>query len=264
MKQKFNPLVNKRCRHQVDKFFDDQHHAPVYKFKISSNILYGILSYDIIQTFSNHLSVAQQVDLSHIDSIKDQYNDNTWPAELNSIKVLQKIIWILDDITQSSRIDTPFQLIKAPDGYMCHPGAGRLIVGCYLNPIDYIEGFYVWNKQVDPDPLVALDGEIKTADEFINLFNFDKYFFKFKTYKVSNRTTKVPTNITVNMFLKSYRLVKSKFSSTIITYYDNHDPLRDNDRYNFNLSDKIRFVDTDRCIFSGLEFRKVGNMWIKM
>lgn len=263
MIKKFNPLTSKRCRHQVDKFFDDPLHSPVHKFKISSSLLYGILEYDVIQTFSNHLSIAHQVNLLHIDSVKKQYNENKWPPEWNSIRVLQKIIWLLDDITKSPKIDTPFQLIKSSNGYICHPGAGRLLVGCYLSPIDYIEGFYVWNKDIDPDPLVELGKEVNTADEFINIFDFSKYFFKFKTYKAGSRTIN-NSNTTFDLFLKTYKEAKLTEPSTIISFYDNHDPLRNDDRYNFKLSDRIKFIGSDRCIFNNLEFRKVNELWIKV
>ncbi len=267
MMKLFDPLVRPSIRHHVDKFFNDPARSLIYKIKVPTEVFAGLLDYDLIKTFSNHLDVAQNADLKDISSNINKYNTEGWPCQLNSIRILQKVLWILKDFDNNIPVLTPFQFLKTQYGYMVHPGTSKLLVTAYLNPIQYHQGFYVHSEQIDPDSML-LDykvGEIDDTEEFISQFNFQKFFFKFRTINVTPRI-KLSSHSYLPKYYAYYQTFKNLNYKTI-TYYDNHNPNDDTNwaynRYDTNLADDIKFIDNNNCLFHNIKFKKINNTWIK-
>lgn len=264
----FDPLDRTSVKHHVDKFFNDPARSLVYKIKIPTDVLVGLLDYDVIKTFSNHLDSIQNIDLKDVSSNINKYNIDGWPSQLYSARILHKILWILKDLDEDIPVLTPFQFLKTHYGYMVHPGTSKLLVTAYLNPIQYHQGFYVHSKQVDPDSIL-LDykiGEIDDTEEFISQFDFQKFFFKFRTVNVTPRIKLSSHKYLPEKFYSYYQTFKDLNYKTI-TYYDNHNPTDDanwaDNRYNINLIDEIKFIDNTTCLFHNIEFKKFNSIWIK-
>lgn len=266
----FDPLAKKQILHNVGKFFDNPNDSIVYKIKIPTDALYGLLDHDLAKTFSNHIDFAQTQDLNEIDANLNKYNTSGWPSQLNCIRILYKIIWLLKDIERQGRIVTPFQFIKTQYGYMVHPGTTKLLVSAYLNPIDIHEGFYVHSPQIDHEGLLLNyeTGKIDKTEDFISLFDFDQFYFKFRTLSLSNRTKLKSHSYVPENYYSYYQTFKNVRYNTI-TYYDNYDPvwvneLCNRDRFNNRLSDLINFTSNDTCVFYNIHLKKFNGIWIKV
>ena len=55
----YDPLTRPSVRHHVDKFFNTISDSTIYKIKIPTDIIYGLLEQDPIITFSNYINFAQ-------------------------------------------------------------------------------------------------------------------------------------------------------------------------------------------------------------
>ena len=128
----FDPLIKKQILHNVGKFFDNPGDSVVYKIKVPTDVLYGLLDYDFVKTFSNHIDFAQQQDLHNINLNLQQYNTDGWPSQLNCIRILYKTLWLLRDLKEQNKVHTPFQFIKTQYGYMVHPGTTKLFVSVQI------------------------------------------------------------------------------------------------------------------------------------
>ena len=265
----FDPLVRPSIRHYVDKFFNDPTRSKIYKIKVPTDVFVGLIDYDLVKTFSNHLDFAQGANLKDISSNIKKYNTEGWPSQVYSARILHKILWILKDFEDNLPVLTPFQFLKTQYGYMVHPGTSKLIATAYLNPIQYHQGFYVYSKQIDPNGML-LDyktGEVNNTEEFISQFDFQKFFFKFRSITVTSRIKLSSHSYLPEHFYSYYQTFKD-LNYTTLTYYDNHNPDDDinwaKNRYDTSLDDEIKFLDATTCLFHNIKFEKVNGTWLKV
>jgi hypothetical protein len=267
----YDPLTRPSVRHHVDKFFNTISDSTIYKIKIPTDIIYGLLEQDPIITFSNYINFAQNNNFKDLNSDIRKYNIEGWNNQDNyshSLQKLCKILWLLKDINSSKEVATPFQFIKTKYGYMVHPGTAKVIVSSYLSPIEYHEGFYVHSPQIDPTGILLdyATGQIDTTEEFISQFNFQKFFFKFRTMNITPRKKLNNQSVIPEKFYKWQQDIKN-LNYNVLTYYDNYDPkldpIRYGNRFNFDLNDEIKFVNEDTCLFHNVTLNKINNVWYK-
>jgi hypothetical protein len=251
---------------QANKFFQLTDRAKVFKFEIPTDVAFGFLDVDIISTFSMLIDSASKVDLLDVDANILSYNKNKWPEELLPLKKLIKLSRILSSLGPSDSLDTPYQFIKTPTGYFIHPGSTRSFVSFYLKPTATINGIYLWYEDLDPTPLMSNYSweEILDADAFTNMFNFDKYYFKCR-HRVLTHTTDT-TPVVMQPLKEAHRCFKrmrKQFRYTFFTYADYHDIRMDKDWGTTKITDVLKFVDQDTCIFCNIKLIKKNNLWLK-
>ena len=145
----YDPLTRPSVRHHVDKFFNTISDSTIYKIKIPTDIIYGLLEQDPIITFSNYINFAQNNNFKDLNSDIRKYNIEGWNNQDNYSHSLQKlctILWLLKDINSSKEVATPFQFIKTKKGYFlieCNPrlqGTSMASMAFNLNiPIELVK-----------------------------------------------------------------------------------------------------------------------------
>ena len=209
------------------------------------------LDYDVVQAVNRRINSAFDLNLDKIPSTEEE-------------KSILKLGWLIRDI-KNNGVKNPVQLIKSGEKYFCHPGTDKILVLTYIYPRE-IEGFYLWYKDIDPNPLI-LDVphfKIRNFIKFINLFNKSSTFKFYSIEMNKNLDTGDKNNPTVSNAV--FRSAKSCFLKTsdnfnydFITYFDR---VQWSSTASMKLNHVINFVNDSECIYGDVKFLKKNNCWV--
>lgn len=247
-------------------FYFKKSHISVVSFNISAELLHAFIKGNNIKIVSDLIESARKTDLDKLDHLlsTNEFWNSNWPSEYNSLRYLLKLGWLINDV-RTNGIKNPIQLIPAKDNkFSVHPGTIRILILTYLIPQEKIPVFYVWDKLIDPNPIL-FENEYTTIEsprEFIKLFNKSK---KFKVVKARLTETSVCQDESpLSYFEIAHKSLKErvkKFETDFITVMDSaHWKNEIQEKVYFR--DIIRFYNNDKCSLSGIEFTKVNGLWI--
>lgn len=150
--QRFFLIKNKNCK--------------VLFFKVPSEVLVSYLNYNIFDQIDT--SIKKAYSITTTDSIDQQ---------IYKIKDIAKLDWLVKSL-KTNGVYNPVQLLKTSnEKYFCHPGFTKASVASYVLDMSYIEGFYVWHQEIDPEPFI-LDHwhkEITNGTDFYRKIKITKY-----------------------------------------------------------------------------------------
>jgi hypothetical protein len=246
-------------------FFLNKKSKVVY-FDISSDELFAYTDINIIKKVSNYIEILRETDLIYIDQLAAQSNfwdGEDWPTQYNHLRYILKLGWLIKDIKENGT-NNPIQLLQSSNNkYIAHPGTARLLVLSYIVPTDRVKIFYVWDSLLDRDPFFCN----RPYTEITNPFLFLKMFKKSKNFRIK------ATTLTDKLICEdggkyayfeiannSLKLLHNTYSLDFITCIDtNH--------WVSNIKHKTFFKDIisfqgNRCIFGGVGFTKINDIWI--
>jgi hypothetical protein len=243
------------------KFFTLKKHYKLVYFRVPTSVLFSFLDYSIVNTVSDRIEFASTLDL---DNTSGQFDDDMYLDiyGTNQVKHLIKLGWLINEL-KSNTINNPFQLLRCKDKYFCHPGTDRIMVATYINPIEYIEGFYIWYPYIDPDPFI-LDYEhyeIKSLFSFIKKFKFSKSFTFRSATLTDNLDVSDGSGCTVmNVAQRCFKKTTKNYKCMFLTY---NDKMQLENMHKLTLKDVISFSDDTTCLFSGVTFKRINGKWIR-
>lgn len=243
------------------KFFRKKQ-CKVLFFKVPSSVMYSYIDYDMITYVSDEIDKAEIL-------INDLENTDKFTAESilfnHPLRKIFKLNWLINELG-NNEIYNPIQLIKSGDSkYFCHPGTDRITVSTYINPTEFVSGFYLWYPDIDASPFI-LDYEYQEVTNpyiFLSKFKFNK------SLRIGYcRLTKDLDLSVDNTILSGFSTAKKCFDKTIdvydyqfLTFYDSSHwdgIIKDG----VSLKDIITFKNATECDFSGIKFKKINDKWI--
>jgi energy-converting hydrogenase A subunit M len=236
-----------RSLYELVKFFINKKNCRLIFFQVPSNILTSYLDYDIIRTVSDRIENAR---IGNLDTEDKQH--------------LIKLGWLIENF-KSTPMRNPVQLIMSGEKYFCHPGTDRILVATYINPVQFINGFYLWYPELDPEPFI-LDyphTEIKNIFSFLTKFRYSTSF-RFRSVLMTKDLDISDKPLGHAIFSKAkecFLNTKKDFSFSFLTYRDkmHKTSIKKED---IQLKDIIYFPTSETCLFGGVGFKKINNLWI--
>ena len=252
---------------EIKNFYKIKKNIKVIEFEIPTEILFTHIKYDIFKTVSNLIENARQYNLKEIDKNIFYYFKNGWPEKLEDLKLLLKLIWLIKNL-KKTKIKNPFQLLCCGDHYMLHPGTTRLLVSCYILPLEKIKGIYIWDEKLDRDPFILnyKHKEIKSPLEFLFKFSFltpfrIKHLILNEKTDCSDKLDRENSNRMFQMAQKCFLNYNENFETPFLTF---HQSIHwEKIKKEFFFQDHIKF-ENDYCIIEGIKFKKIKNYWIKI
>lgn len=254
------------------KFFLKKKDCRVIFFKAPSNELFSYLDYDIIQRVSSQLDLAQQTDLDELDknilsfSLETNNADNTVDDTVYlKLKSLLKLAWLVNDL-KTNPMRNPIQLLQSGSKYFCHPGSDRIIVTTYLQPVDFICGFYLWYPEFDDHPFI-LDYEhyeIKCPFSFVSKFTFSNTL-KIKTVTMNNDLDvsdkdKPTLSTRFEAAKKCFDKTLGKYDFFFMSFDDRMQWDKIEGKVYFR--DVLKFTNDTECYLADIKFTKINGTWI--
>jgi hypothetical protein len=253
-------LASNNIIHTV-KFFKKKQCKVIF-FKVPSSVMYSYIDYDMISYVSNEIDKAQSL-IEELENTDQSTNDPL--LHNHPLRILIKLSYLINELRHKEMYN-PVQLIKSGETkYLCHPGICRITVATYIEPTEFISGFYLWYPAVDDNPFI-LDYEYwEVTNPFAFLFNF-----KFnKSLHIEHR--RITNNLDVSTddtTLSGFFTAKRCFDKTIDVYdyqfLTFHDAVHWDAIINsgISLKDIITFKNATACDLSGIKFKKINNIWI--
>lgn len=239
---------------QISKFLIKKRNCKILYFKLQSDLLVSFLDVNFFQVASDKINLALNNDPQ-------------------GIKKLIKLGWLIDDI-RKRQVKNPLQLLYVGNGkYFCHPGTDRALATLYIDPVECVEGFYIWYPDIDPDPFILNYEHEEIKDPFTLMFKFKSWngvaFDEIKLNKNINITDN--NNQTIKRNLKGsyphfstalycFKKTEKDFDFPFLTYIgmDHWTPVEE-----MQLSDVLDIEDEDTVFLSGIKFIKKNDVWIK-
>ena len=166
----------------VFRFFLKKKKHKLIFFKVPSEVLFPSADHNIVKRVSH--------------KIDDGLANNNPEA----VRRLIKLGWLISEL-KFNGVKNPMQLIcSGPSKYFCHPGTDRLLITCYIDPQPYIEGFYIWYPDIDPNPFI-LDYE---HYEIKNPFTFISKFIFSDTLRIDEVQLTPELNVSDEIYAKSH------------------------------------------------------------
>lgn len=242
------------------KFFLKKKNCRVIFFRIPSKELYPYLKFDMIQTVSDRIEEVANLDLPKIDDTLSSIRDTDLYM---SIKRILKLGWLITEL-KTNGMKNPIQLIKSGDKYFCHPGTDRIIVATYIQPIEYVNGFYLWYPCIDPHPFVLNyeHYEVKCPFNFIRKFT-QSNSFKFKEIQMTSNldvSDKPNSNAAFLTAKRCFEEVSDNFNFSFLSFFDKMQWEEIEDKVYFK--DIITFHSDTSCTLGGIKFNKINNIWV--
>ena len=235
------------------RFFLMKKSCKVIYFKVPTAVMVSYLDYDV---------VGRTSDL--IESVRTLTPEEK--QDFEKTRLVLKLGWLIEDIMERGVI-TPFHLINSGNKYHCFQGTIRLLVTSYIWPSEFMEGYYLWYPDIDPNPFI-LDYEHR---EITNPIEFVK-MFKFKSTVITY--TKLSNDLDVSdsksekrgVSLAMFTHAKNCFEKTVGTYNVPFITGADQEHWYIikeliDLDDIIEFRG-DECILSNVRFKKINNRWV--
>jgi hypothetical protein len=263
------------------KFFHKKKDCKVIHFKIPSELFYAYLDYDIISLVSDRISAIANLDLGLIDddiqkakgrsdyywSADNKYYGSEQEQNYFKVKHILKLGWLITDLRQRG-VQNPIQLINCgPNKYFCHPGTDRILITTYIEPTDFIQGFYLWYPNIDPNPFI-LDYEhyeITNPFDFVSMFKFSKSL-AIKGVNIS-KDLDVSDKV-VNKSNSQFASAKQCFDKTGKDY--DFPFLSFSDKVHWDLIEQfqllrhtISFQNEKECNLAGIKFTRVKGIWLR-
>jgi hypothetical protein len=190
-------------------FLSKPESCKVIFFKVPSEVLVSYLEYNVFDQINE--SIKKAFSISNVDDEETQ---------LSKVKDLAKLHWLIESINQEE-VYNPIQLIKSSENkYFCHPGYTKVSVASYILNKPYIEGFYVWHTNLDPNPFI-LDyehTEVTSAIDFYKKFRINKRSC-ILTATLTNLSQTVDSDVEFDVFDTAFYL-KHYCSSKLIGYFN--------------------------------------------
>jgi hypothetical protein len=238
--------------------------SKIIEFDIPSAVLMENSAIDISEIVSYYITLAEHTDLSQYDElIMSGENDLFWtmsPTRYSTeLRTILKLGWIINEI-RTNGVNNSLQILQSSNGkYICHPGTSRLLVVTYICPQPTVKGFYIWNKELDPNPFILSypHKELKNPIKILSLYKKKSNQFKIRFFKITEKDkAQSYTKLAVTELLK----FNKTFSLDFITMFDNGH--WDNDIKGKLTFSQIISFDQGKCTFGGIPFVKHNNKWI--
>ena len=240
--------------------------SKVVSFDVSSSELFSYIDVDIVQEVSNCIELARHADLELIDNLASQTNfwsDEDWPAQYDHLRYVLKLGWLIKNIAAHGA-KNPIQLLQSDNNkYIAHPGTARILVLSYILPTDKVKIFYVWDPALDPEPFFFNRPykEITNAFAFLSMFNKSNHFQIKATTLIDSLICEEGTKYCYFKIANdSLKRLHTNYSLDFITCLDSNHWFSDI-KYKTFFKDIISFQG-DKCLFGGVGFTKINNIWI--
>jgi hypothetical protein len=252
---------------EIKKFYIIKKDVEIIEFEIPTEILFSHIKYEIFKTVSNLIENAKKYDLYEIDKNINFYFKTEWPENLNELKLLLKLIWLIKNL-KKTKVKNPFQLLCCGDHYMIHPGTTRLLVSCYILPSKTIKGFYIWDKKMDSDPFILnyRHKKIKNPLSLLLKFSFTapfriKHLILNEKTDCSDKLEREESDRIFQMAQKCFLKYNNTFETPFLTF---HQSIHwEKIKKGFLFQDNIKFQG-NYCFIDNIKFEKINDYWLKV
>lgn len=239
-------------------FVKKKNNTSVIFFEVPSSLLLSHLDLDVKKTVSIKIEEIKNCDFSNVD------NDTLFEDDkYYHIKRVFKIAWLIKSLKENGN-KNPIQLLQSENGkYFCHPGTDRSLILTYIDPVDTINGFYIWYHDLDPNPfLLDFNHEIiKNPFTFLSKFKFNKNlsFRKIKMNKFLDVSDKLNSNAMFLTAKNCFEKIQKEYSVDFLSYYDNTQWKEL--RKEFTLDNYVKISEEEITLID-IKFKKLKGMWI--
>ena len=231
---------------QAIKFFLKKKECKVLSFKVPSEIMFSYLDVDLVNRVHTRIE----------DGINNTSEEN--------VRKLIKLGWLIDNI-RTNGVKNPFQLLYTGNQkYFCHPGTDRILVTAYIDPQPYVEGFYIWYKDLDPHPFI-LDYSTEIKNPFTLLFKFKMWDKLHLTESRMNKNISVTDNTLgshphFTTALNCFNNIGKPFDFPFLTFIDNVQWKHIDNK--LSLDSVLVQQDANNLTLSGIKFTKLRGQWV--
>lgn len=234
------------------RFFLVKKNCKVIHFKVPTAVMVSYLDYDVVGRTSELIEKIRTLSPEE-------------KQDFEKTRLVLKLGWLIKDIMKRGVI-TPFHLINSGSKYHCFQGTTRVLVTTYIQPSDFIEGYFLWYPEMDPNPFI-LDyehREITSPIEFVKLFRFKQTSITYT--RLSNDLDVTDGADDKRGGFAQFRFAKACFEKTVGTYDVPFITGADREHWQvikdlINIDDIIQFKG-DECILSNVRFKKINERWV--
>jgi hypothetical protein len=211
------------------------------------------LDYDVVARTSELIENARTLTLEE-------------KQDFDKTRLLLKLGWLINDIMKRGVI-TPFHLINSGSKYHCFQGTIRLLITTYIQPTKFIEGYFLWYPDIDPNPFI-LDyehREITSPVEFVKMFRYKSTTITCTRLSNDLEVTESESD-EQRSSLAQFSHAKTCFEKTVGKYDVPFITGSDREHWrqirgHIDLEDVIKF-NGDECLLSNIKFKKIGERWV--